>query len=185
MKKFRVGVEQPSNARASMSRSNPAAMHDIRREEDVHELGRVSKKLHGLYDAIADGLRTPGLRQELLLLEGRQAALKKALEDAPPPAPRFHPRLADHYRELVSELHPALKDPEARTEAAELLRTLVTCIELRSDDTGTAVTVTGDVVKLLTAPGGQVPAAFESSVKVAAGAGFVQARTSLELRKVV
>jgi hypothetical protein len=49
----------------------------MRREEDVHELGRVSNKLRGLYDAIADGLRTPGLQQELLLLEGRQATLKK------------------------------------------------------------------------------------------------------------
>jgi site-specific DNA recombinase len=145
---------------------------EVRCKEDVHELGRVSKTLRGLYDAIADGLRTPGLQQELLLLEGRQVALKKALEDVPPPAPRFHPRLADHYRELVGDLHLALNDPEARTEAAEILRTLVTRIEVSTEATGTVVTVTGDIVKLLTAPGGQVPAAFESSVKVVAGVGF-------------
>ena len=63
----------------SQKSSLPQAAKSVSRvlmsdKEDVHELGCVSKKLRGLCDAIADGLRTPGLQQELLLLEGRQRA---------------------------------------------------------------------------------------------------------------
>jgi site-specific DNA recombinase len=148
------------------------ATDDMQRQGNEQELGRVSKKLRGLYDAIADGLRSPGLQNELLALEGRQAELRKTVEAAPPPAPRFHPKLADLYRQQVTELHAALNDPEARTEAAEILRTLVERITVRSDLNGHMVVLTGDIVKLLALPGGQVPASFESSVKVVAGVGF-------------
>jgi hypothetical protein len=44
--------------------------------ENQAELARVTKKLKGLYDAIADGLRTPGLKDQLLELEARQSQLK-------------------------------------------------------------------------------------------------------------
>ena len=146
------------------------ATDDLQREGNEQELLRVSKKLRGLYDAIADGLRSPGLQNELLALEGRQTQLRKAADAMPSPAPRFHPKLAELYRKQVTELHAALNDPEARTEAAEILRTLVERITLRSDASGHTVVLTGDIVKLLALPGGRVPASFESSVKVVAGA---------------
>ena len=59
------------------------------------------------------------------------------------PAPRFHPKLAELYRLQVAELHIALNDPDARTEAAEILRTLVERITVRSDANGHVVVLTG------------------------------------------
>lgn len=61
-------------------------------------------------------------------LESRERELKASLESAPPPAPRFHPKLADRYRELVSQLHVALNNSDTRPEVAEILRMLVTDI---------------------------------------------------------
>ena len=100
------------------------------------ELGRVSKKLAGLYDAIADGLRTPGLKDQLLALEDRQRELRERAQNLPAPEPRLHPKLAEAYRVTVTELHDALNDPEARTEAAEILRSLVDRISVRADADG-------------------------------------------------
>jgi site-specific DNA recombinase len=52
---------------------------EVRVVEHQAELARVSKKLAGLYDGIADGLRTPGLQDQLLELEGRQTQLKELI----------------------------------------------------------------------------------------------------------
>jgi site-specific DNA recombinase len=139
------------------------ATDDLQREGHGQELSRVTKKLRGLYDAIADGLRSPGLQAELLALEGRQAELRKAVQAAPPAAPRFHPKLAELYRQQVTDLHFALNDPEARTEAADILRTLIERVTLRTTEDGQVVVLTGDIVKLLALPGSQVPSSFERS----------------------
>ena len=92
------------------------------------------------------------------------------VQSAPSPVPRFHPKLAQVYRATVADLHTALDDPQARTEAAEILRGLVERIAVRGDAQGHVVELTGDIVKLLALPGDTVPSPFESSVKVVAGA---------------
>lgn len=66
------------------------AADDLKRIGEEQELSRVTRKLRGLYDAIADGLRSPGLQQDLLALEHRQAELTTSIAAAPPSAPRFH-----------------------------------------------------------------------------------------------
>jgi hypothetical protein len=149
-----------------------SSAQELRRVAHQAELTRTTKKLKGLYDAIADGLRTPGLKDQLLGLEARQAELTQLIESAPPPAPRLHPKLAEVYRATVADLHAALNDPSARTEAAEILRGLIERITVRADAQGHLVELTGDIVKLLTLRGGSVPDPFQSSVKVVAGARF-------------
>ena len=86
-----------------------------------------------------------------------------------PIAPRLHPCLAEVNRDMVANLHAALSEPEARTEAAEILRGLVERINVWSGRDG-QIELIGDIVKLVTLPGGNVPAPFESAVKVVAGA---------------
>ena len=153
-----------------VNRQNSAQeMHAV---EHQAELARVTKKLKGLYDAIADGLRTPGLKDQLLELEARQTQLKELIGQAPPPVPRLHPKLAEVYRATVADLHAALNDPDARTEAADILRGLIERITVRDDPHGHVIELTGDIVKLLTLPGGSIPVPFDSSVKVVAGVGF-------------
>jgi site-specific DNA recombinase len=83
------------------------------------ELAQTSRKLKGLYDAIADGFRTPGLKEQLEELEARQNDLRAKIAAAPPPQPRLHPRLADAYAGMVRNLHASLSKPETRAEAAQ------------------------------------------------------------------
>jgi site-specific DNA recombinase len=142
-----------------VNRQNSAQeMHAL---EHQAELARVSRKVKGLYDAIADGLRTPGLKDQLLELERRQTELKELIAQAPSPAPHLHPKLSEVYRATVANLHGALNDPEARTEAAEILRGLIERITVRNNGDGHVVELTGDIVKLLTLPGGSIPDPFD------------------------
>jgi hypothetical protein len=80
--------------------------------------------------------------------------------------------LAELYRATVTDLHIALNELDARTEAAGILRGLIERITVRDDPNGHVVELTGDIVKLLTLPGGSIPGPFDSSVKVVAGARF-------------
>jgi site-specific DNA recombinase len=106
-------------------------------------------------------------------LEKRQRDLENKLKQASPPQPRLHPSLAKLYRERVENLHAALSDPEGRTEAAEILRGLIEQINVKHDKAGVYVELVGDIVKLVSLPeGSDVPASFESSVKVVAGARY-------------
>src|SRR5262249_23981889 len=61
-------------------------------------------------------------------------------------------------------------------EAAEILRRLIECITVRNDPHGHVVELTGDIVNLLTLPGGSIPVPFDSSVKVVAGACNIRKR---------
>ena len=56
--------------------------------DERHELVEITKRHNGLVDAIADGLRTPGLKARLEELERRRAALEAELATAPPRVPR-------------------------------------------------------------------------------------------------
>ena len=98
--------------------------------------------------------------------------MKELIDRAPPPAPRLHPKLAEVYRAIVADLHAALSDPNARTEATEILRGLIQRITVHNDPHGHVIELTGDIVNLLTLPGGSIPVPFDSSVKVVAGARF-------------
>jgi len=73
---------------------------------DQHDRQGLPRR--GALDAIADGLRTPGLKDQLLELEPRQSRLKELIEQAPPAAPRLHPRLSKVYRGIVADLHVVL-----------------------------------------------------------------------------
>src|SRR5262249_28069967 len=86
------------------------------------ELEEVNRKLAGLVEAIADGLRAPRLQGRLDELERRKVALTARIAAAPAPAPRLHPNLAELYRQKVANLSAALTDPATRVEALEILQ---------------------------------------------------------------
>jgi hypothetical protein len=89
------------------------------------ELDDVRRKLDGLIEAIADGLRAPGLQSKLDELGERKTALEADITGAPTAAPRLHPNLAEIYRQKVANLQQALADPATQTEALEILRGLI------------------------------------------------------------
>jgi hypothetical protein len=86
---------------------------------------RVERQIRAIIEAIKDGLRTPSMKDELVALEARKQQLTAKLKQAPAPAPRLRPKLADLYRQRVERLHQELNRPELRSEAAQALRGLI------------------------------------------------------------
>ena len=147
------------------------------------QLAKLMARLDSLYDAIADGLRTPGLKSKIESMEGEVTTLKSELDAAPPLAPILHPNLAELYRRKIEHLREALNTPDSRTEAAEILREIIVRIDIRPLGRGTfEMDLVGDIVNMMelveTAPQTKTAASYEaavpdvyrSSVKVVAGA---------------
>ena len=145
---------------------------ELENQIKTNALRAISAKLEGLYDAVAGGLRTPGLQGKLFQLEGEKATLETILAGDRPAAPRLHRGLALIYKEIVADLHAALSEPDARNEAAEILRGLVERINVRASRQEQQIELIGDIVQLIAISGTEVPSSFESSVKVVAGTGF-------------
>ena len=155
---------------------------NIGEEATAKELDRVARQLDGLYEAIADGLRTAGLKAKLEEMERRKVDLETRLAAAPPPAPILHPSLAKLYRLRVESLHASLNTDDCRTEAAEILRGLIETIKVRNADDGLEIELIGEIVNMIdlaqtaghkgTAASQEaaVPDVYRSSVKVVAGA---------------
>jgi site-specific DNA recombinase len=59
----------------------------------------LAAKLEGLYDAVAEGLRTPGLLAKIEGLEADRARLEATLMLPTPSPVRLHPNLSELYRE--------------------------------------------------------------------------------------
>ena len=57
-------------------------------------LEKLQARLDGLYDAIADGLRTAGLKTKIEVMEAEVFIRKSELDAAPPPPRTLHPNLA-------------------------------------------------------------------------------------------
>ena len=112
------------------------------------------------------------MQGKLFQLEGEKATLEIILAGDRPAAPRLHPGLALIYKEIVADLHAALSEPDARNEAAEILRGLVERINVRASRQEQQIELIGDIVQLIAISGTEVPSSFESSVKVVAGTGF-------------
>ena len=74
-----------------------AKEQDVSRDRLTAELANVTRKLDGLIDAIAEGLRADRLQQKLDDLEARKQALSEQLNSAPGPMPRLHPNLASPF----------------------------------------------------------------------------------------
>jgi hypothetical protein len=154
--------------------------HDAARRR---ELDTVQRKLAGVIDAIADGLRAPGLQQRLDELEARKAELERDLGAAPTAAPRLHPRLAEVYRQKVERLGAALEGPDA-TEALEVVRSLIERVVLHpapGGQRGFEIELVGEITAMVnlgrdegdrthSRQSATDQALFQSSMKVVAGA---------------
>ena len=75
-------------------RSDAEASFGVKRQE----LAVVSRKLAGLIEAIADGLRAPDLQDRLNELQERKAALTAEFAGRTEQPVRLHPKLAGLYR---------------------------------------------------------------------------------------
>jgi site-specific DNA recombinase len=145
------------------------ANQEVGLESDRRELSDIERKLTGLINAIADGLRAPGLQDRLDQLTNRKSEIQGRLKAALKPMPRLHPKLADVYREKVLKLQEALADPATHDEALETMRGLVEKVIVRNIEAGFEIELVGEIANMLTFSGGPKTPEFRSSVKVVAG----------------
>ena len=142
------------------------------------ERAALCRKLDGLYDAIAEGLRTPGLKEKLQALEARKAELDAVLSALAPSPVRLHPNLAELYRRKVGELTLTLQDPALRVPALESIRSLISRVTVRRDAHGVVLELEGALSAMVglaqggTAKSPLVSGLDASSVEVVAGAEF-------------
>ena len=121
----------------------------VERGRIERDLRAVSRKLEGMYDAVADGLRTPGLLAKIEGLEGQKAELETQLK-APAPSPvRLHPKLADLCRQKTAALCDALADPEIRDKAIAILRGLIEEVRLGFGPAGWNAELQGEITSLV------------------------------------
>jgi site-specific DNA recombinase len=141
------------------------------------ELARVTAELKRLVQAIADGTPVRALRERLEELEDQRTRLEADLATQEPPAPVLHPNMSEVYHRRVANLAEALRSPDTRTEAAEILRSLIETIELRPEGEAYAILLRGDLAGILRlSANGKKPAAVSSDglsqVALVAGVGF-------------
>lgn len=110
---------------------------------------QTSKRLVGLYDAIADGLRTAGLKTKLEEMEARLAEIDTKLA-APAPSPvRLHPQLSEIYRWKVEALSKTLADPEIRPMALEIMRGLIQSVTVHERSEHMRIDLAGAITALV------------------------------------
>ena len=143
------------------------------RQQTRTALEETERKLQGLYDAIADGFRTPGLLQKLEDTEARKTDLE-AQPSAPEPSPvRLHPGLPEMYRKKVVDLAKSLKDATIRTRALDVLRGLIERVSVHAsaDGSGPVLELERAITAMIEeAQPGALSGVDHGSVKVVAGA---------------
>jgi Recombinase zinc beta ribbon domain len=151
-------------------------------EARARELRGVERKIGNLIDAVAGGLKAPGVRKRLEELEARRGELRAGLDGRPAAAPALHPDLARLYAERVAELRRGL-EAEDGAEALEAARALVDRVVVSpgpDPDGGPEIELIGELMAMLRAGGAlrtpedasaapRVLAALGSSAKGGAG----------------
>jgi len=109
---------------------------DAERKQAERQLDDVNRKLDGLITAIAEGLRASGLQHKLDQLEEEKLRLACVL-NAPQVNPvRLHPGIADSWARRVAELKHLLDQEDTRTEAMEIIRTLIERVNIHPREDG-------------------------------------------------
>ncbi|NSY39080.1 serine recombinase [Leisingera sp. ANG59] len=182
---LRARLMQPDAVAAFVKAFTKAANTEADSQEAARarlkaERATTSRKLDGLYDAIAEGLRTSGLQVRLEELEARISEIDTELTAPAPAQVRFNPNLSELYRKKVAELAATLADPEIRTEALETVRGLIERVVVSHENGQVTVALEGALAAMIgLAQDAKSPSreglyenTLECSVKVVAGAGF-------------
>jgi len=156
-------------------RQGEEAAHDVKRQE----LAKVQREIANIIEAVKAGLFAPSMKDELTALETRKEMLIAETAEAKEEMPRLHPGLAEIYRKKVADLTEALNDDSLRTEAAEVLRSLIERINLIPREGELAIELVGALAGILALGKEKRPRPFGSGAQITlvAGVGFGFDRT--------
>jgi site-specific DNA recombinase len=154
---------------------------DCRRDGLVRELKEVAGRIDTLLNAFASGaLKGSSVQAKLDELEARHAEIAAELAGLTPEPVRLHPNLAAIYRGKVAALHDLFGSEATRTEAVEIIRSLVDQVTFRpTADAVLEIELVGDLARMVNLAeksnenspiAGAVHDEFVRSVKVVAGA---------------
>ncbi|WP_171232748.1 recombinase family protein [Ruegeria sp. HKCCA4812] len=179
---LRQRLMQPDAVAAFIKSFNEAANAEAGTEEAARtrlqsERDKAARKLNGFYDAIAEGIRTPGLQTRLEELEAQIAELDAKLFEPKPSSVRLQPNLSQLYRSKVADLAQVLSDPSIRTGALEIIRGLIERVTVEHPNEGVQIELEGALAAMIGLAQNEQsrPKAACSalcSTKVVAGAGF-------------
>ncbi|WP_170433108.1 recombinase family protein [Ruegeria arenilitoris] len=114
------------------------------------DLAQVESKIAHLIDAISDGMFHPSMKDKLTALEARKSELQDTINSMSDELPvLLHPGLSDVYREQVTNLTTALRDPSTQAEAKSIIRGLLTEIRLVPEDGEYTIELVGELAGLL------------------------------------
>ena len=153
---------------------------DHRREGLQREQKDLERRIDTLLDAFASGaLKGPSVQTKLETLEARQGEVAKGLAGLLDEPVRLHPNLAAIYRRKVATLQNLLEDDATRSEAVEVIRSLIDQVIFRpTAEAGLEVELVGDIARMVhlaqnsnqdSPVSGAVHDEFARSVKVVAG----------------
>ncbi|MGB3409309.1 MAG: recombinase zinc beta ribbon domain-containing protein [Jannaschia sp.] len=146
------------------------------RAKAERDLATVTRQIDKIVEAIAEGMFHPSMKAKMDDLEARKAALDDETKATSFEEPiLLHPGLADVYRGKVAKLAEALNAPNTKSEAAEILRSLLSDIRLTPDGGKMCIELVGELAGLLTLgknKNARSTAAAGGSVTMVAGVGF-------------
>jgi site-specific DNA recombinase len=156
---------------------------DHRRDALQREQKDLERRIGRLLDAFASGvLKGASVQTKLEALEARQGEVANELSGLSEEPVRLHPNLAALYRQKAAALQDLLESDATRTEAVEIIRSLVDRVIFRpTPEGGIEVELVGDIAGMIhlaqnsnenSPVSGAVHDEFTRSVKVVAGVGF-------------
>lgn len=144
-----------------------------------NELEQLEKNRQRIVQAVMDGFATQELKVELDKIVERRSELERLLEKTEETPVLLHPNMADHYRREVEQLIESLNEPNHRSRAADLLRTVIEKIVLtpNKDSTKLEIDLYGDLAGILSIASKhdkhlKVNENLVQQVKMVAGSGF-------------
>ena len=120
------------------------------RDGNAARLSKIDKQIDSLVDAIANGVRAASIQSKLEALEAERANLQSKLSEPPPSPVRLLPNLAEAYRQKVAALHEALHQEDTRTEAFEIIRSLIEKVLIHEEPGAPpSVELIGDIAAMI------------------------------------
>jgi len=109
----------------------------------------IDRKIDRLVDALAEGLESAGVAAKLNELESHKAELEMQRSNTASAPVVLHPNLAKLYQQQIEHLRDSLACLDTRTEALEVIRSLIERIVLHPVKNGYDIELVGEIANMV------------------------------------